>query len=98
MQKYKKYFEFDVTLLEIILCLEKFYLGKKMMIRVAVASDVKEFGKVDVTLLWAPTRNIPETAQQYLSLGIHTVDSFDIHGDTLWSLRSQLDKTTKKHI
>jgi diaminopimelate dehydrogenase len=60
-------------------------------------SDVSELGKVDVALLCAPTRNIPETAEQYLSLGIHTVDSFDIHGDTLWNLRQQLDKTGKKH-
>ena len=51
MQKYEKYFEFDFTLFEILLCLEKFYLGEKMMIRVAVASDVKELGKVDVALL-----------------------------------------------
>ena len=64
---------------------------------VPIASDVKELGKVDVALLCVPTRNIPETAQQYLSLGIHTVDSFDVHGDALWSLRSQLDTTAKKH-
>ena len=64
---------------------------------VQVASDVRELGKVDVALLCVPTRNISETAEQYLSLGIHTVDSFDIHGDDLWNLRSQLDKTAKKH-
>ena len=30
-------------------------------------------------------------------MGIHTVDSFDIHGDDLWKLRQQLDCTGKKH-
>jgi len=64
---------------------------------VAIVSDVKELGKVDVALLCVPTRSIPETAEQYLAMGINTVDSFDIHGDALWNLRSQLDKTAKRH-
>jgi len=64
---------------------------------IPIASDVKELGKVDVVLLCGPTRSIPETAEQYLSLGIHTVDSFDIHGDALWNLRQQLDKAGKKY-
>jgi len=64
---------------------------------VPVTSDVKELGKVDVVLLCGPTRSIPEIAEQYLSLGIHTVDSFDIHGDALWNHRQQLDKAGKKY-
>ena len=73
-------------------------IGKYAVEAVPVASDVKELGKVDVALLCAPTRNIPETAQKYLSLGIHMVDSFDIQGDALRNFHSQLDKTTKRHI
>ena len=64
---------------------------------IPVVSDASELGKIDVALLCAPTRSIPEIAEQYLSHGIHTVDSFDIHGEALWSLRSQLDKTAKMH-
>ena len=64
---------------------------------VPVVSDVKELGKVDVALLCGPTRSIPETAEQFISLGINTVDSFDIHGDALWNLLQQLDKAGKKH-
>ena len=64
---------------------------------VPVVSDVKELDKTDVALLCGPTRTIPETAVQYISLGINTVDSFDIHGDALWNLRQLLDKTGKKH-
>ncbi|MDR1155368.1 MAG: diaminopimelate dehydrogenase [Bacteroidales bacterium] len=64
---------------------------------ISTVSDVKELGKVDVALLCGPTRSIPETAEQYLALGINTVDSFDIHGDALWNLRQQLDKAGKKH-
>jgi diaminopimelate dehydrogenase len=64
---------------------------------IRVVSDVKELGKVDVALLCVPTRSIPETAEQYLALGINTVDSFDIHGKALWNLRQQLDAAGKKH-
>jgi diaminopimelate dehydrogenase len=64
---------------------------------IPVVSDVKELGKVDVVLLCCPTRSIPETAEQYLALGINTVDSFDIHGDALWNLREQLNKSGMKH-
>ena len=60
-------------------------------------SDVSELGKVDVALLCCPTRNVPETAEKYLALGIHTVDSYDIHGEPLWTLRRQLDSSAKKH-
>ena len=63
---------------------------------IPVVGDVSELGKVDVALLCAPTRSIPEIAEQYLSLGIHTVDSFDIHGEALWNLRQQLDAIGKK--
>ena len=62
-----------------------------------LVSDVKDLGKVDVALLCCPSRSIPEIAEQYLALGINTVDSFDIHGDALWSLRQQLDAAGKKY-
>ena len=64
---------------------------------ITAVSDVKDLGKIDVALLCCPSRSVPETAEKYLALGIHTVDSFDIHGDDLWNLRQQLDKTGKKN-
>ena len=64
---------------------------------ITVVSDVKDLGKIDVALLCCPSRNVPETAEQYLALGINTVDCFDIHGDALWNLRQQLDKTGKRN-
>ena len=67
------------------------------LVGIPMVGDVKELGKVDVALLCGPTRSIPETAEQYLALGINTVDSFDIHGDALWNLRQQLDKAGKKY-
>ncbi len=62
-----------------------------------VVADVAELGKVDAALLCGPTRSIPETAPLYLVKGIHTVDSFDIHGQKLWDLRQALDTTARAH-
>ena len=44
-----------------------------------VVSDIRELGKVDVAILATPTRKVEEFAKDVLSLGINTVDSFDIH-------------------
>ncbi len=63
---------------------------------VKVVSDIKELGKVDVAILCVPTRSVPEIAPQYLSLGINTVDSYDIHGE-LWNVRTSLDEIGKKN-
>lgn len=70
---------------------------KTELAEIPVTADVKELGKTDVALLCGPTRSIPETAELYLSLGINTVDSFDIHGESLWNLRRQLDGAGKKY-
>jgi len=67
------------------------------LVGIPIVSDVKELGKVDVVLLCGPSRSIPEIAEQYLSLGIHTVDSFDIHGDAVWNHLQQVDKLGKKY-
>ena len=45
----------------------------------AVVSDIRELKDVDVAILATPTRSCEEYARQILSLGINTVDSFDIH-------------------
>ena len=59
---------------------------------VKVADGVEKLGAVDVAILCCPTRSVPETAPGYLRRGIHTVDSFDIHGEKIWELRQSLDK------
>lgn len=64
---------------------------------VTIADTPERLGKIDVALLCGPTRSIPEVAPQYLRRGIHTVDSFDIHGQKLWDLRQQLDAIGKEH-
>jgi len=64
---------------------------------IKLVTDVGVLEGIDVALLCSPSRSIPEVAPQYLSRGIHTVDSFDIHGEKLWQLRSDLDAVGKKH-
>lgn len=64
---------------------------------ISVVDDVAKLDRVDVALLCGPTRSIPETAPLYLRQGIHTVDSFDIHGQKLWDLREQLDAIGKEN-
>ena len=59
-----------------------------------VVTDVAELGKVDVAILCVPSRSVEQTALKYLSLGISTVDSFDIHS-LVPSLRGTLDEAAK---
>ena len=61
---------------------------------IPVVTDIRELGKADVAILSTPSRKVEENAQKYLAMGIHTVDSFDIHSD-IWQLKQNLDTTAK---
>jgi diaminopimelate dehydrogenase len=61
---------------------------------VKIAADVGELGPVDVAILCSPSRSVPEEAKKYLSRGINTVDSFDIH-TAIWELRQELAPVAK---
>jgi len=61
-----------------------------------VVSDIKELGKVDVAILATPSRKVEENAIKYLSMGISTVDSFDIHTGIV-DLRARLMKVAKEN-
>ena len=60
-----------------------------------VVSDIRELGPVDVAILAVPSRKVEENAVKYLSMGISTVDSFDIHTD-ICALRSSLGEVARK--
>ena len=45
-----------------------------------VTDSITKLDKVDVAVLATPTRSVETYAKEILSLGINTVDSFDIHG------------------
>lgn len=61
-----------------------------------VVSSIRELEDVDVAILATPTRKVEEHALECLSLGINTVDSFDIHG-LIVDLRRSLDAAAKEH-
>lgn len=61
-----------------------------------VVKDIRELERVDVAVLATPTRSVEGYAKEILSLGIHTVDSFDIHTGIV-PLRRELDKVAKAH-
>lgn len=57
---------------------------------IPVVDDIKKLNEVQVALLCSPTRSISAQALEILSLGINTVDSYDIHS-SIWELRQQLE-------
>jgi diaminopimelate dehydrogenase len=61
-----------------------------------VVSDIGQLGKVDVAILATPSRSVRQNAARYLSLGISTVDSFDIHTE-IWDLLSELRPIAEKN-
>lgn len=62
-----------------------------------VVTNIKELGQVDVALLCVPTRSVVSMAKELLAQGIHTVDSYDLHGDPLLGHRAQLGEVGKEH-
>lgn len=59
-----------------------------------VVKDIRELSDVDVAILSTPTRSVEKYAKEILSLGINTVDSFDIHTKIV-DLRRSLDTVAK---
>ncbi|MCL2447200.1 MAG: diaminopimelate dehydrogenase [Oscillospiraceae bacterium] len=58
--------------------------------------NVHAHGKVDCALLCLPTRACPAAAETLLTMGVNTVDSYDIH-ESIWDVRCQLDSVAKQH-
>lgn len=63
---------------------------------VRVVGAITELEGVQGALLAVPTRSVPQYAAEILRLGIHTVDSYDVHGD-LADLRRQLDPIAREN-
>lgn len=72
-------------------------LPEKMPLELApipVVTDIRQLKDVQVAVLCTPTRSVEAYAKEFLSMGINTVDSFDIHGSIV-DLRASLDKIAK---
>ncbi|MEA1940095.1 MAG: diaminopimelate dehydrogenase [Candidatus Caldatribacteriota bacterium] len=61
-----------------------------------VTSNLEELGKIDVAIICAPSRAIPKLAQKILTMGINTVDSYDIH-TSIWELKKDLETPAIKN-
>jgi len=61
-----------------------------------VTSNLKELGKIDVAIICAPSREVPKFAREILSMGINTVDSYDIHTN-IWEFKKELETITIKN-
>ena len=61
-----------------------------------VTDSITKLDKVDVAVLATPTRSVETYAKEILSLGINTVDSFDIHTG-ITALRHELGACAKEH-
>lgn len=70
--------------------------NKEQIPGLVVTDDITTLGKVDVALLCTPTRSVMENAKKILSLGINTVDSFDIH-TSIVELKNELDTVCKEN-
>jgi diaminopimelate dehydrogenase len=62
---------------------------------IPLTNDITTLGQVDVAILCAPSRTIPDLADGILRQGISTVDSYDIH-ETIFDLRTRLDAVAKE--
>lgn len=62
-----------------------------------VVRHIRELTDVSVAVLCTPSRLVPEIAKETLTMGINTVDSYDIHGSSLLNLRKTLGETAKAH-
>lgn len=61
-----------------------------------VAGNLRELSEVRVAILCTPTRSVEKYASEALSLGINTVDSFDIHTQTV-HLHRTLGEIARQH-
>lgn len=63
---------------------------------VPIVTSVSELDGVEAAILATPTRTTPAYAAELLAQGIHTVDSYDIHGQ-LADVRNELHHVAQKH-
>lgn len=76
-------------------CTPEYLKSTPELSRYKVVTDVAELGQVDVVILSTPSRSVEENAKKYLSMGINTVDSFDIHSG-ICDLRHSLNPVACK--
>jgi len=85
----------DMEMVGVVLRDKSTAKAKGVPAELAIAEHVSEFAKVDVAFLCVPSRSIRGVAEELLSAGINTVDSYDIHSD-IYELKLHLEKTAQE--
>jgi len=85
----------DMQIVGVVLRDKSTAAAKGVPPQLAVAEHVSEFTGVDVAFLCVPSRSVPGAAEELLSAGISTVDSYDIHGD-IYDVKLRLEKVAKE--
>ncbi|NLS45542.1 MAG: diaminopimelate dehydrogenase [Firmicutes bacterium] len=62
---------------------------------IPIVSSIEDLECVETACLTVPTRCVPEYAEEILSLGINTVDSYDIHGELI-RVKKRLNSIAKQ--
>lgn len=60
-----------------------------------VVDDIAKLEKIEVAIVCSPSRAIPNQVKTLLAMGIHTVDSFDIHSG-IWDYKMELEPIAKQ--
>lgn len=63
---------------------------------ITIVDDIKKLDNVQVAILCTPSRSVPQFAKEVLSLGINTIDSFDIHS-SIYELTEELNPIAEKN-
>lgn len=63
---------------------------------ITIVDDIKKLDNVQVAILCTPSRSVPQFAKEVLSLGINTIDSFDIHS-SIYELTEELNPIAQKN-
>ena len=84
----------DMELVGVVLRDKSTAAAKGVPAHLPVAEHVSEFAGVNVAFLCVPSRSVPGVAEELLSAGISTVDSYDVHSD-IYDVKQRLDKAAK---
>ena len=85
----------DMTVVGVVLRNASTAKEKGVPHKLAIAEHIADLGPVDVAFLCTPSREVPGVAEELLSMGINTIDSYDIHSN-LYDVQLKLDKTAKE--
>ncbi len=64
--------------------------------KVKLVDNIKKLDKVDIAIVCVPSKMAPDIVKEILSLGINTVDSYDIHS-SIWETKKNMDPIAKKN-